>query len=296
MKLFNRLRGHRAEAVLGMNRRNLAFILPRNPRHLFPVADDKLRAKAVLTAAGVPMPETLALFERFDQLSGVEATLARFDECVIKPANGSGGRGILVLGRGADGALRTARGREMTGDALRRHVGDIIFGVYTLDHPDVAIVERRLHPHPFFERLYPNALSDIRIIVVDGVPVLAMIRVPTNASDGKANLHQGGIGLGLDLPTGRVTRAWLKGRPVDAHPDTDAPLVDAQVPGWPAVLDCARRVGAAVDLRFLGVDLVLSRAGDPMVLEINVRPGLEIQNVTGVPLRAHLATLGIAEG
>lgn len=296
MRLLDRLRRHRGDDVMGMNRRNLGFILPRNPRHMFPIADDKLLAKATLVAAGVPMPETLATFQYFHQLDGVEDVLAPFDECVIKPARGSGGRGILVMARDEDGGWRSAGGRPLTAAQIRRHIGDIVFGVYTLDRPDVAIVERRLHPHPFFARLYPGALSDIRVIVVDRIPVLAMIRVPTDASDGKANLHQGGLGLGLDLQTGEVMRSWLHGQPVTAHPDTGAQTNGVTVPHWAEVVDCARRVGEAVELRYLGVDLVLSRDGQPMVLEINVRPGLEIQNVTGVALRAHLAAFGIEEG
>ncbi len=294
MRWRDLLRPTGLDDVLGMNRRNIAYVIPRNPRALFPIADDKVRCKRVLEAAGVATPETLALFSTFHELEAVEARLEAFDECVIKPARGAGGRGILVLERHSNG-WRTPSGRTLDTAALRRHIGDIVFGVYTLDRPDVALVERRLRPHPFFAELYPRGLSDIRVMVVDRRPVLAMIRVPTDASDGRANLHQGGLGLGLDLDTGRITRSWLLGREVTQHPDTGVATNGRTVPGWDRIVECATAVGQAVDLGYLGVDLVLSEDGHPLVLEINVRPGLEIQNVTGVPLRARLAALGIVE-
>lgn len=289
------LKENRSADVLGMNRRNLGYVIPRNPRVLFQVADDKLLAKKVLTAGGVDMPETLCTFSSFFELQSAAERLSGYDELVIKPARGAGGRGILVLAR-VDGAWQTPSGRRYDARGLRRHIGDIIFGVYTLDRPDVALVERRLHPHPFFAELYSKGLSDIRIIVVDRKPILAMIRVPTDASDGKANLHQGGMGLGLDLQTGEIVQSWIKGRAVNAHPDTGVKTDGRMVPHWPEIIACAERAGQAVELRYLGVDLILARDGRPMVLEINVRPGLEIQNVTGLPLRRVMASFGIEEG
>jgi alpha-L-glutamate ligase-like protein len=277
-----------------MNRRNIAHVMPRNPRRLFPLANNKVLAKQVLGAAGIELPETLCLFKHFFELNSVAERLAPHQACVIKPAHGAGGRGILVLERVGD-HWQTAGGRAMDVAMIRRHIGDIIFGAYSLDRPDVAIVETRLRPHQFFADLYPRGLSDIRIIVVDRVPVLAMIRVPTDASDGKANLHQGGLGLGLNLKTGQITQSWLKGAPVAVHPDTGVPTNGSTVPNWDLVVACAVRCAEAVELKYLGVDLVLASDGRPMVLEINVRPGLEIQNVTGTPLRKQMADLGIEE-
>ena len=41
-------------------------------------------------------------------------------------------------------------------------------------------------------------------------------------------------------------------------------------------------------IKFLGCDVVLDETDGPLLLEINVRPGLEIQNVNLAPLRARL--------
>lgn len=282
------------DPVLGINRRNLDFVRTRNRRADFPLADDKLRTKQALAAAGIPTPETLTTFAGFHELATVAERLVPHDSFVIKPSQGHGGMGVMVVA-GRDGDhLRTAGGRLVAPDQLRRHVADIIFGVFTLDKPDVAMVEPRLIPHPFFAALYPDGLSDLRLIMVDEVPVLSMIRVPTRASDGRANLHQGGLGLGVDLEDGTIYRAWHFGHTVETHPDTGERVLGRQVPAWERILEIAGATARALPLKYLGLDIVVDRDRGPMILEVNVRPGLEIQNVTGVPLMERFRRLGVA--
>jgi alpha-L-glutamate ligase-like protein len=276
------------DRVLCMNRRNLEFVLPRNPRHHFDLANDKLRAKTALLEAGVPAAETLATFHGFAELKGLQERLSGLSDFVVKPARGSGGRGIVVIASSDKRGLLTASDRRMSWENLRRHVADIVFGVYSFDRNDVAMVEPRLRPSPFFEALYPDGLSDLRIILVDDEPVMAMVRVPTRASEGRANLHQGALGLGVRLQDGIIHRGYLKRRSIETHPDSGMPLTGQQIPQWGTLLDIARRASQAVPLNFLGVDLVVDRSLGPLVLEINVRPGLEIQNVNGVGLRESL--------
>ncbi|TNF33311.1 MAG: hypothetical protein EP329_08455 [Deltaproteobacteria bacterium] len=280
-------------AVLGMNRRNCELVLPKNPRRHFDIANDKLLTKRILAPAGVPVAPTLTTFSSFFELAELDDRLAGHDSFAVKPSRGAGGRGVLVVaGRDGD-RFRTPSGRWVERDALSRRIADIVYGVYTHDKPDVALVEPRLVPHPFFAGLFPSALSDVRVIVVDDVPALAMLRVPTESSDGRANLHQGGLGLGVDLATGEINRGWHRGRPITHHPDSGAPLLGMRVPQWDEVLDISRRTSRAVPLNYLGLDIVFDATLGPLVLEINVRPGLEIQNVTGVPLRGRLGELGL---
>jgi len=277
------------DQVLGMNRRNLEMIYPRNPRARFPLVNDKLQTKEILSRAGLPVSPTLTTFSAFHELEQIESRLAPWAELVIKPAHGHGGQGIVVVARRDGDGYLTAGGRWLHKEQLRRQVADIIFGVYTFDRADVAIVEPRLHPDAFFAELFPDGLSDVRVITVDGTPVLAMLRVPTKASDGRANLHQGAIGLGLDMATGEVLRARRRGLRLEVHPDSGAPLIGRIVPFWPEILAMCRTGAAALPLGYLGFDIVLDRERGPLVLEVNARPGLEIQNVTGIPLRALLA-------
>lgn len=272
--------------LLGINGRNVRIVYPYNARKHFPIADDKVLAKEYLGAAGVPVPATLFVARRFTDLTPFLETIADREDFVVKPASGSGGGGIVVLvSRVRAGVWRTAGGREVDAAALRRHVADILFGSFTLDDPDAALIEERLVPHPMLAALFPDGLSDVRVITLRGVPAAAMVRVPTRASGGRANLHQGAIGLGVDLATGRTTRALLRGRLLERHPDTGASLIGLTLPHWEEVVEISRRSAAGVPLGYLGVDVGLDARRGPVVLEINKRPGLEIQNVNGRGLR-----------
>lgn len=281
--------------ILGINGRNVRVVYPYNPRQHFPIADDKVLAKKWLSAAGVPVPETIAVASGFADLTPLIEAVSLHDDFVIKPASGSGGGGIVVLtSRDGVGAWKTAGGRRLDAGALRRHSADILFGSFTLDVPDKVLAEQRLIPHPVLAGLFAQGLSDVRVITLQAKPAAAMLRVPTRASGGRANLHQGAIGLGVDLRTGRTTTARHHGRSIDAHPDSKAPLIGVQLPHWDAIMDVAVRSATAVPLGYLGVDVGIDSTRGPVVLEINKRPGLEIQNVNGFGLRPILERIGAA--
>ncbi len=273
----------RRAGVVGINRRNLTLVYPNNARRDYPLADDKLLAKERFRAAGVPVPETLATCDGLYAVPGTVEALVGRGRFVVKPSNGSGGGGILVVGDwdAAAGGWRKSGGALVTPVTLARHLADIVFGVHSNQLEDRAFVERRVEPHALFASLWADGLCDVRVITLRTRPVMSMIRVPTAESGGRANLHQGGLGIALDLATGRTFRAVHHGRAVERHPESGAPLLGLQVPGWPAVLDTARRAAAAVPLGYLGIDVVVDVAAGPLVLEINARPGLEIQNVNG---------------
>ena len=113
---------------------------------------------------------------------------------------------------------------------------------------------------------------------------MSMMRVPTDASDGKANLHQGAMGVSVSLADGRTGPGVYRGQQVTRHPDTDA-LVSGQVlPFWSQLLEHARAAARAMPLKYVGVDLVIDAALGPLMLEVNARPGLQIQviNDTGL--------------
>jgi len=272
----------RRHALVGINRRNLELVYPHNARGDYPLADDKLLAKEHFRTRGVPVPETLAVCEGLFQVPETAASLEGLSDFVVKPASGGGGAGILVVGEQLGPSLwRRAGGDTLDGAALHKHLADIVFGAYSSQLEDRAFVERRVHPHDFFSRLWPDGLCDVRVIVLRGAPVMSMIRVPTAESGGRANLHQGGLGIALELETGLCRGALHRGRRVDRHPENGVPLAGLQVPRWPEVLEVARAAAAAVPLGYLGVDVVVDQALGPLVLEINARPGLEIQNVHG---------------
>jgi alpha-L-glutamate ligase-like protein len=280
--LFTAARRLRQLGVLGMNRRNAACILDHNPRASFPVVDDKMRLHRLCGEIGVPTPEVYAEVTSYSMLRRLDALLGQRGDFVLKPNRGSAGRGVLVVaGRDAAG-FRRHNGELLRPDELRQHVSDILSGMYSLGgQPDSALVQQRVRLHPAFAAITYKGIPDVRVILYRDQPAMAMLRLPTKQSNGRANLHQGGIGAGVELETGVTHRAVQRNRSVERHPDTGRAVVGMRVPFWDEVLTMSRRVSEAVGLGYLGVDVVLDAVRGPMLLEANARPGLAIQIANG---------------
>jgi len=266
--------------VLGINARNAFGILDRNPRGRFPIVDDKVLMMDLCRRIGVPCPAMLGLLSRHAQLAKLEQQLAPLNEFVLKPARGSGGRGIMVIIGRENSLFRLANGQAVAIDVLRERAAEILAGQFSLGgQPDRVLIQERVRPHPALRMLAGHGVADVRIVLYRFEPAMAMLRLPTLASGGRANLHQGGIGVGIDLTTGRTTSA-LAGRDIiDRHPDTGMPLADHVVPEWQTMLEMATKVARAVGLGYVGIDIVLDERYGPLLLEANARPGLAIQIV-----------------
>ena len=270
--------------VLSMNQRNLEYIYPNNARSDFPIADNKLLTKQVLAAVGVAVPKTYVSYSSFFEMRNMAQDLAAFETFVIKPAQGSGGGGILVMGSKYKDGWKTLGGTYYTLAELKKHIADIIFGVYSLGLSDHAIIEAKIKQHEALNQLSPFGLTDVRMILYQHQPVLAMLRVPTKESDGKANLHQGALGVGIDIETGSATYATHYGEAIECHPDTQVSLQGFSLPFWQDIVQMSIKSAESVPLKYLGVDLVVSM-DKPLVLEVNVRPGIEIQNANMIGMR-----------
>ncbi len=273
--------------VLGINRRNVCHSLARNDRSLYPTVDDKLATKRLCIRAGIPVPRLLADAGLHVEARDLPAKLRGIESFVLKPARGAMGNGILVLRADGDGFLRGER-RYDAAD-LVYHAAGIISGLYSLaGHRDRVLVEERLEPHPLLLPVAPGGVPDIRVIVYRTVPVMSMMRLPTHQSGGRANLHQGAIGAGIDLLSGRTVHAVLRDRPVARHPDTGAPVVGLAVPEFERVLEIALRATDETGLGYVGADVVVDAVRGPVVLELNARPGLAIQIANRAGLRPRL--------
>lgn len=264
--------------ILGMNQRNADFILPYNPRKFFPLVDNKLETKRLAKLAGIPVPELYHVLEIEHQIQSLHEVLAQHPTFVIKPAQGSGGDGIIVInGRRGKHYLKSD-GTIITQEDLSFHVSNILSGMYSLGgHQDKTIIEAKVEFDPIFSDISYQGVPDIRIIVFLGYPVMAMVRLPTRLSSGKANLHQGAIGAGIDLKTGITGLGTQHNRVVNEHPDTAVGISGVQIPHWNDLLQFCARTYELTQLGYLGVDLVLDKTHGPMMLELNARPGLAIQ-------------------
>jgi alpha-L-glutamate ligase-like protein len=272
------LRALRERGVLGINRRNAEYTLRWNPRSCYSTVDDKLLTKELCARAGIPTPKLLAVARHHFEVRRLREALRQLDSFVLKPARGAMGNGIVVV-RERDGARwRAAGGRVLDLDDLAYHAAGIISGLYALaGQNDEAIVEERLAVHPELASIAHQGVPDVRIVVFRGVPAMAMTRLPTRRSGGRANLHQGAVAAGIDLATGTTTHAIRQSRPITRHPDTREPLIGRRIPGFESLLEFAVRAADETGLGYVGADLVVDAVQGPLLLEMNARPGLMIQ-------------------
>ena len=276
-RLAGDLRRLRREA-LGMNRRNLAFLVPYNLPALFALVDHKPATKRALSAAGIAVPATYAELALHWDLRRLEAVLAGRTEFVVKPARGSGGGGVQVIAgrRGAEWVK--ASGATLSLPDLAHHCSDILAGAFAVgQRSDEVLIEYRVKADAVLGAISYRGVADVRVMVFRGVPVQAMLRLPTRASDGRANLHMGGMGVGVDLASGRTVYGFRGRHAALTHPDLGRPVVGVTVPSWEMILAIAARCYQAVPLGYLGVDVVVDGDLGPLVLELNARPGLTIQ-------------------
>jgi alpha-L-glutamate ligase-like protein len=271
-------RALKRNGVLGINARNAHYLLEYNPRRFYPLVDDKALTKELAVRHGVAVPDLYGMIEIQKQVNTLPDLLKPHDDFVIKPANGSQGEGILVIIGKAHGHYRKVDGALASDDELKFLVSNILSGIYSLGgQPDKALIEYRVQFDPVFEAIAYRGVPDVRIIIFLGVPVMAMVRLPTRMSDGKANLHRGCIGAGIDIATGRTLTAVWRNSIVTEHPDTGNPVSGVQIPGWDGLLEIAANAYEMTNLGYQGIDLVLDRTRGPMLLELNARPGLNIQ-------------------
>jgi alpha-L-glutamate ligase-like protein len=278
--------------LLNMNRRNVSYIARYNERASFPLVDNKLKTKLVVAEYGVKTPRLLQVVRQQHEISRFREMAEGFDGFAIKPAKGSGGKGITVIkGRDGDSFVKTS-GVRVQLSLLERHLSNILAGLYSLaGTPDVAIVENLVECEPGLARYSFQGVPDIRIIVFLGYPVMAMLRLATTDSDGKANLHQGAVGVGIDITTGRSLYAVQFNRPLILHPDTGLELQNIQLDNWPQMLTMAASCYEATGLGYMGADLVLDAREGPLLLELNARPGLAIQMANGRGLLPRLQAI-----
>jgi len=279
----------RAMGVVGINMRNARYLLPNNPRRLYDLVDNKLRTKELAAERQLAVPETYCVIRSPHDTALIDRLLGDRDSFVIKPARGSGGKGILVIvAREGDSFLKPS-GARLTLDEIRHHCSNILAGLFSLGgRRDVALIEYRVHPAKVLTEISFQGAPDIRVVMLHGYPVMAMLRAATRESDGRANLHQGAIGIGIDLATGRTVRAIHHGHPIQLHPDLKVPVVGIQLPHWDAILDIAVTCHEMTGLGYLGVDVMIDETLGPLMIEVNARPGLAIQLANGVGLLRRL--------
>ena len=261
-----------------MNGRNADYILPRNPRRHYVRVDDKLVTKQICEQHAIPVPRTYAVIGRQGDVRRFPEIIGQRSDFVVKPTQGSEGRGILVITRREGDRWITSGGEQLTASEIQYHLSTILAGLYSLGgRPDRAVVEERITRHESLAHVAVGGTPDIRIVVYRNVPAMAMVRLPTRASRGRANLHQGAVAAGIELHSGRTTGGVCMSRVIDVHPDTGESITGLAIPHWSELLSASIRLATHLEMGYLGVDFVLDSQRGPMILEANARPGLAIQ-------------------
>lgn len=285
----------KVSSILGLNARSLTYLTPLNKPKARRIADSKLIMFRTLKRAGIPTP---GVYKRFKEPRDVFdfnwESLP--DSFALKPSRGFGGEGIIVVKKRAIGEKGkkiptiwvTTQRKRISDEDLKLHTLDILEGAYSMKNiPDVAFVQEYVGRHKTFRRYAYRGTPDIRVIVYNKIPVMAMLRLPTKESGGHANLHQGAIGVGIDIATGITTKAIWHGTEIKYKPETNRKLHGIKIPHWTSCLEIAVKAALISGLGFAGVDIVLHPEKGPMVLELNARPGLQIQlaNMAGLKKR-----------
>jgi len=282
--------------VLGLNSRNHLYTSRYNSKKGKWIANSKLETKKVLMKVKVAVPKIYATIKNEEELESLKIDKLP-SEFVVKPDNGMGGFGIVVVEGRAEKPREwvTSEGKVIGEKDLRLHLADILAGQYAMDDlPDTAYIEERVRVHPSFAKYSYHGTPDIRVVVFNKVPVMGFLRLPTEESGGRANLFQGAAAAGVDMATGITTYGVHHAKPVEFVPGGRRKLTGILVPQWDEIMETAIQAAQAVGLGYMAADIVLQptteegKAATPMVLEVNAQPGIKIQIANRAGLRDRL--------
>jgi alpha-L-glutamate ligase-like protein len=279
----------RTMGIMGMNQRNVRYISHYNERRYYPRVDDKFATKELATEYGIRVPELYGVIRYQHELKHLDRVLGDHRQFVVKPSQGSAGKGIMVIvDRDGDRYVKPS-GESVTLRDIKRHISNTLSGLYSLGgKDDKALIEYAIQFTAAFEGFSFQGVPDIRVIVFQGFPVMAMMRLSTKASDGKANLHQGAVGVGINVADGTALRGVQFNRTITEHPDTNRALCELVVPQWDELIHISAQCYEMTELGYIGADVVLDKNLGPMILELNARPGLAIQIANGQGLLKRL--------
>lgn len=264
--------------TMGLNKRNLTLIYPNNDRQNYHLADDKVKAKEILHFHNIACAKTYAVITQIREIKSKWEDCKQYKALAIKPANGSGGDGIKIIKKDKNGHWKSGNNR-LSEAIIFQHITAIISGMFSMGSIDSCLIEECIIPHSFFSEIYEDGVPDFRIITLKSKPLMGMLRMPTSKSDGKANLHQKGVGIGVNMEDGTLTQVYDGKKYLHHHPDNPNTIVGKKIPYWEQMYQLAIDTSKIFPLDFMGIDIVLDKYKGAQIMEVNVRPGLGIQLV-----------------
>jgi len=280
----------KASDILGMNARNQLYTL-LNSSKAKRFGTSKYATKVLLENKGIPTAKVFGILGTQEDITDFPwHTMEK--NFVIKPSNGNAGKGILILKKQELDLVHwlDTFSKRISLEEIKLHCNDILEGQYsTYGATPHVIIEERVPIHSKLLKFAYKGTPDIRVIVFNHVPVMAMLRLPTASSEGRANLHQGAIGVGIDMFSGVTTFGITgKGDPISVLPESKRKVNGIKIPSWTQLLTVAVTAADAAELVFSGVDLFIHEELGPLVVELNANPGLSIQLANQAGLRRRL--------
>jgi alpha-L-glutamate ligase-like protein/uncharacterized protein (TIGR02421 family) len=276
----------RASGILGINARNLLFVNRYNTKANKKFADNKMFTKNYLSSRDIGVAKVYAVIKNHKEFQNFDGRSLP-NSFVIKPNRGYGGEGIIVIKEKKGSYFIDINNRRYSWRDMYRHVISILDGRYAISGlSDQVIIEEKLEMDDYFTQFTNSGLPDLRVIVFNYVPVIAMLRLPTRESNGKANLHLGAVGIGIDIGSGKATYAVQHGNFVK-HLPNGKKINEIKIPDWDEILLLASKAQHVSQIGFLAVDITPTSNG-PKILELNARAGLAVQIANQIMLKSRL--------
>lgn len=198
------------------------------------------------------------------------AFLKKHQKIVVKPDQGSLGKGLEVVKYTGDEAART------------------YFSNFTAERPFVC--EEFIKQHPALSQLNPASVNTLRIysLLVNGEVEIISAALKTGAGDDNItdNLSLGGIGAQIDIKTGIVCTFGknFKNETYTHHPTSGASVLGLQIPNWQTVINLIIEAHKRIPQCMLyGWDIAITETGADIV-EANSKPGIRnMQEIDGIP-------------
>jgi hypothetical protein len=205
---------------------------------------------------GILQRDTLWRFTnpvRIDAQSWLMQHLAEGGSLVLKPVQGGGGKGIIVLSGPPENALLK----------VKKACADL----------DNYMVTERVKQHDYVEQIYAATVNTIRIVTMwdvdEGYPFIAAAvqRIGTRKSAPVDNWTRGGLSAEIDLQCGTIGHAvtypasgkleWQA-----KHPETGAQIEGVTIPRWQEVCsEILQIAGSLPYLPYIGWDVVVTTDG-----------------------------------
>lgn len=189
----------------------------------------------------------------------IEEFINQYNNVIIKPFEGSEGKGIFLLGR-TDSKKKEELKRE-------------------IESGESFIIEEILTQHPEMEKLNPDCVNTIRVeTIVDKegkAHITNSVAIMGTKGGITNNAHNGGIMCHIDLEGGFITGPARNPEGVNSyyHPDSHLVLPGFKIPMWDKVKEFALALSnEEPKAKYIGWDIAIREDG-PVVIEGNTRPG-----------------------